>query len=48
MTTTMGPTSQEPSRVTGSNDANYKGVAPAAGLVGIKVLDDRGRGRMQR
>jgi serine protease AprX len=28
----------------GDNDANYKGVAPAAGLVGIKVLDDQGSG----
>ncbi len=28
----------------GDNDANFKGVAPAAGLVGIKVLDSDGSG----
>jgi serine protease AprX len=28
----------------GDNDANYRGVAPAAGLVGVKVLDDEGSG----
>jgi serine protease AprX len=28
----------------GDNNANYKGVAPAAGLVGIKVLDAQGSG----
>jgi serine protease AprX len=28
----------------GDNDVNYKGVAPAAGLVGIKVLDSDGTG----
>jgi serine protease AprX len=28
----------------GDNDANHKGVAPAAALVGVKVLDDEGSG----
>lgn len=31
---------------TGEGDVRYKGVAPAAGLVGIKVLDDSGSGTM--